>query len=149
MVDLVLGHHPQPLPGGQRHARRCHALLLEHRRSQRAELRHRLVVQAIHEREHRVAAVGELAAVRDVGDRPVVHGLGPDQALGDGDVAREVAERKGAGLVTPLHLVRRDARRHLARALAHPLEVVKELVEVEHWPSRNAVLVSARSAPGS
>jgi hypothetical protein len=61
-------------------------------------------VHPVEKREHRVAAVGELATVGDVRALAVVNGLGPDEALGDGDVANDVAERERARLVGPFGL---------------------------------------------
>ena len=70
--------------------------------------------------------------MRHVAARPIVHGLGPDVALGDGDVPHEIAERERARLVGPFQMLRRNARRDAARALAHARVVVQELLEIEH-----------------
>ena len=98
------------------------------------------VMEAFEQREDRLAAVGELATVGRIGRRPVVNRLSPDEPLGDRDVAHEIAEREGCRLVGPLHLFRRNACGDAPGALAHALEVMQELVEIEHWPSRGAVL---------
>jgi hypothetical protein len=82
--------------------------------------------------QHRVAPVGQLAAVRHVAARAVVHRLAPDVALRHGDVPNQIAERERAGLVGPLDPVGGDAGSDAARALAHALEVMQEFIEVEH-----------------
>ena len=109
VVDLVLGHHPQPLPRRQARPFGRRAFGLQRLGRQRAKLRQRFLVQAIEELQDGVAAVGQLAPVRDVAAVAIVNGLGPDEAFGDGDVPDEVAERERARLVGPLDAILRDA----------------------------------------
>ena len=77
----MLGHRPQPIPRSKRRSGWRHAFGVEHRRRERAKLLQRFLVQPIQEVSMASRPSGELAPVRDVGDRPAVHR--PDEALGD------------------------------------------------------------------
>ena len=132
VVDLVFLHRAQPLPGGHRHVARRRAFCGELLRRERTEDRHRFAVQAIHERQHGVAAVGQLAAVRCIAAWTSADGLRPHVAFGGRQVSDEISESKGARLIRPFDLVGRDQQGDPFRALAHAFEVFQEFVQVEH-----------------
>jgi hypothetical protein len=129
VVNLVFEHEAEPLPGRDGGGVGSLAFALEVGVGEAGEDFERFGVELFHEAKDFIEAVGEFFAVSGVAGGTALDGFGPHVALGDGDVAEEIAEGEFVGGVGPVDFVGRDAAGDAHGAFAYVMEVVEERLD--------------------
>lgn len=127
MVDFVLDHQAQPFPERDRGAIRRDGFLREIFIAEAGENLHGFGVEAIHVGEDFIVAIGELAGMAGVGTGAELGVFGPHEALGGGQVAKDIAESVAAFAEGPFELIARDATRDAQCAGADFIELLGEI----------------------
>jgi hypothetical protein len=133
MMDFVFDHEAEPLPCGDGSGVRSLAFALEVGVREPGENLQGFSVEAVHEREDVVEAIGQIFGVGSVASGLVLDAFGPHVALGDGNVAKEIAEGEFSGSVGPIDFVGRDAASDAKSAFANVAEIMEEGLDGEDF----------------